>query len=526
MDSRERKVFLRLGPIAGTALAALAALALLGCGADSEPAGSRSEDGDAAVPASPGSAGGDPGQVVPDSWETTLGASHVGTAPVIDGRLDDPGWEAATELRFADSSGSSDNLPSVRALWDETALYLSFDVLDGALDTRPGAEVWESDGVELFLDVAGDGGSLLRSDDVHLIVTVDGRRLVQRGDGAGGAVDASIPLDEARRTRADGYAVEMRLPWSALGASVQSVREMGLLLANNDRDGGSSRQFAFVDASPWQAPSQWGRLSLEGGPAPVDDPPGTYETIVVPAGEQRVFRIGDGEVFENKLIDITAEGASALIIAFANDFVVRNIGFEGVHPGEEFPIVASVPGAGASGLIENVYLGDGSVQGSYAGAIFVHYDPVHRGTLTLRRLHIAHFSNNGVYGSAPGHRGQPGVVHVEDSYFYSNNIANIRLGTAAATSHVRNCTVLVDDSVPPCDVNCSLPGAINARGVWSWTGEVVLHDVDLRTNGHGAHLATSEGGTITMDGVRLGADADVTPPAGVPMSAEQAAQGG
>ncbi|MFC7080027.1 hypothetical protein [Halorussus caseinilyticus] len=136
---------------------------------------------------------------------------------------------------------------------------------------------------------------------------------------------------------------------------------------------------------------------------------------------------------------------------------------------------------------------------------------------------MAHSSNNGLYGSAPGHRGQSGLVHVEDSYFNSNNIANVRLGSSAGTSHVRNTTIHVDDSVNGCETNCSSPGAVNARGVWAWDGPVELHDWDVKTGSYGSALATRDGGSIEQNDSRIGSAADTSPPEGVPTSAEEAA---
>ncbi|WP_137287220.1 hypothetical protein [Halorussus salinisoli] len=246
------------------------------------------------------------------------------------------------------------------------------------------------------------------------------------------------------------------------------------------------------------------------------------DTITVPAGETRRISVGDGETFENKLLDVTADGASVVITAFADDFTIRNVGIKGVHPGEENFLKLCVPSEDATGLVENVYLGDGAVAGS-KGGIYVHYDPGHEGELTFRQVNVAHSSNNGLYGSSPGHRGQSGLVHVEDSYFYSNNVSNVRLGSPGGTSHVRNTTIHVDDSVNGCDTNCSSPGAVNARGVWAWDGPVALHDCDVRTGSHGSALATRDGGSIEENDSRIGSEADTSPPEGVPTSAEEAA---
>ncbi|MFB9804717.1 hypothetical protein ACFFQF_04375 [Haladaptatus pallidirubidus] len=54
-----------------------------------------------------------------------------------------------------------------------------------------------------------------------------------------------------------------------------------------------------------------------------------YETIEVPAGSREQFQVGSGETFENKLIDISATGADARIVASGSDWTIRNVGFKG-----------------------------------------------------------------------------------------------------------------------------------------------------------------------------------------------------
>ncbi|WP_458206680.1 hypothetical protein [Haladaptatus sp. NG-SE-30] len=246
----------------------------------------------------------------------------------------------------------------------------------------------------------------------------------------------------------------------------------------------------------------------------------SYETITVPAGEQEVIQIGSGETFENVLIDITADGAGLRILAQGDDWVIRNVGIKGQHDGEGFIIVPGVTSPDAHGLIENVYMGDGQPEREGGGGIWVNANLPHQGTITIRRMHMAHMINNGAYASGPGAQGANGVTNFEDSYFYSNNISNIRTNSKGRTSYVRNCTVEVDGSTPPCGENCSSPGAVNDRGVWSWYGTTKVIDSDIQGG-----LQTAHGGQISEENTRTGENADTTPPKGVPMTAEEAASG-
>lgn len=251
----------------------------------------------------------------------------------------------------------------------------------------------------------------------------------------------------------------------------------------------------------------------------------TYDTITVPAGQIRRVKLSSGETHANKLYDITASGAGVIFEAMASNWTMRDIGVKGQQPGDENFLKICVTNSGATGTIERCYFGDGSRPGS-VGGIYVMTSPAHRGTLTFDRVNMAHSSNNGMYGSGPGYKGQPGLIHVKDSYFYSNNISNVRLGGPGGTSRVENTTIYVDSSVNGCHDNCSSPGAINARGVWAWAGKVAVSNCDVNCNGYGKELVESNGGSITQTNSRIGAGASRTPPDGVPLSAADAASGG
>jgi hypothetical protein len=250
-----------------------------------------------------------------------------------------------------------------------------------------------------------------------------------------------------------------------------------------------------------------------------------YQTITVPAGQKKTIRLSDGEAFENTLIDITADGASVQIYPSGNDWAVRNVGIKGNHPGGHYVMTPGVPDKNASAVVENVYLGDGQTEGSAKGGIWVNGNLPHRGTITFRNVHVGQMVDNGLYGMDSGYSGIGGVVHVEDSYFYSNNISNIRVGSVdGRTCRVDNCVVRVDDgATPPCGVGCSAPGAVNPRGVWAWFDSVEVTNSDI-----GGPIArdTKKGGHIQEENTRWGSAANTDRvPDGAPMTAEEAAGG-
>lgn len=252
-----------------------------------------------------------------------------------------------------------------------------------------------------------------------------------------------------------------------------------------------------------------------------------YDTITVPAGGTKSISVASGETFENVLIDMTADGASAHITTSGDDWTIRNVAFKGNHPGGHYLLTPGVSSKDGHGLVENVYMGDGQTEGSGEGAVWVNGNMPHRGTITFRNVHMAHFIDNGLYGMDGGYSGVGGVVNVEDSYFDSNNIANVRIGSIdGRTCHVDNC-VVETGSTRPCGTGCSAPGATNSRGVWAWWGPVEVTNSDIGGSQPKVEQTSEEGSPeIVSENTNWGSEANTERvPGGVPMSAEQAAAG-
>ena len=116
-----------------------------------------------------------------------------------------------------------------------------------------------------------------------------------------------------------------------------------------------------------------------------------YEIITVGAGETKRYDLRDGDTLENILFDITASQARVKIRPIGTDWIVRNIGFEGRldldGDGPKHEMIAPEVSDGRTGLIENVYLGDGATNDGGTG-IFVPLD--HAGTLIIRNCYFQH----------------------------------------------------------------------------------------------------------------------------------------
>ncbi|XYH97480.1 carbohydrate-binding family 9-like protein [Sorangium sp. So ce1128] len=223
--------------------AALAASCSRGGGAEQEaaPAGSA---GRATASAAPASRGADAGQTRQPSAVKELAVRRLapGAAIAIDGRLDEPAWQAAARTGpFVNvGTGREDrSLPTqgeARLLWDEAFLYVGFDVSDGTITGGfpQGARdphLWERDTVEVMIDPDGDGDN-----KDYYEIQISPQNLVfdsqfddynaPRGGASGpfGHEEWSAGLASAVELRGTidddsdedrGYVVEAKIPWSS-----------------------------------------------------------------------------------------------------------------------------------------------------------------------------------------------------------------------------------------------------------------------------------------------------------------------
>lgn len=251
------------------------------------------------------------------------------------------------------------------------------------------------------------------------------------------------------------------------------------------------------------------------------------ETIVIPSGESKKFIVGPGKSFRNKLIDATADGATLNIITEGNGWEVKCIGVRGAVNSDR---TIKVNTDGGSGLIENVYLGDGATHESHAGtrptAIWTHWE--HSGDVTVRNVNAQGWRKGAIAANNPGtpsghpNDGKGGTVKVEDSYFNSNEIADVRLGSDGSYAE-----------------NCVMASTIH-RGVWGYYGNTSLRNCDVHGHVIVGHNQYGTGAEMELVNTRVGGmiatktssdniignsagEPRSRMPDGVPTSAEQAA---
>ena len=195
----------------------------------------------------------DPSITIPqDGQRPTLLALKTQQAPQIDGELEACLWNSIVVNGFP--SNETDNTVRFSITWDNAQLYVGIEVLDADIDMTA-KDLWNNDGIELFFDVANRRADSLQDDDVHIIIGADGTLW------KGGAT-----AQVAGRSTEAGYTLELGIAWSVLGLSEPPSEAVGFLVANNDRDQGStvfSDWAGAVDAAgKYGAPNLWGELTL------------------------------------------------------------------------------------------------------------------------------------------------------------------------------------------------------------------------------------------------------------------------
>jgi hypothetical protein len=259
------------------------------------------------------------------------------------------------------------------------------------------------------------------------------------------------------------------------------------------------------------------------------------EYDVIEANGQTI-QIGQGETFENTLIDVS-NGNGILLNVNGGDATIRNVGFSGLYRGGDFAIVVNADAGDV--LVENVYLGDGANKDGESfvhgpGAIFLHRNS--SADVTFRHCNVQGWPNNGFYCSNTAHGGS---VRFESCYGKNNGVATFRCASAA--DEIVDCVAYNDDTDYSTE-NGSWGGYTEQHGrpVWAWSpGPVTIENSHFAAGPYPAALLTHQGGTIdfrsgaysggTQGQVQNGDvsdDPDLSVPEGVPTSAEEAAAGG
>ncbi|MCX4240056.1 carbohydrate-binding family 9-like protein [Paraliomyxa miuraensis] len=210
-------------------------------------------DGDARIPVEEGPARED-GRAMLALIDVTprpalVQAVPMSSPPVLDGRLDEPGWAAAVAhplVHSLDGEPYDERPGTVRLAWDAQALYLGAEIVDPDVWSdlvQHDDPLWNQEVLELFVFGAAKQGELQRGrasrQSGYLELQVSPRGVTfdarfehhRKGDEAWdgtwrSAVDLRGTLDE-RRDRDEGWSAELAIPWTEICAHTDVTCPVG-----------------------------------------------------------------------------------------------------------------------------------------------------------------------------------------------------------------------------------------------------------------------------------------------------------
>ena len=187
----------------------------------------------------------------PTTTSSSISAFKTLSPITIDGNLNESVWSSANSVTFS----GSNNTVKVSTLWDNTNLYFAYDVTDSQLEAlNIATALWQDDSAEIYIDTQNNKTTTMDANDFYFFSNIN---------------NIVFPSSITGRTltKTGGYTMEIKIPWSSISTIPQANKILGLLLANNDRDGGVIKQFDWMDivaTESYSQPNLWGSLTLSG----------------------------------------------------------------------------------------------------------------------------------------------------------------------------------------------------------------------------------------------------------------------
>jgi hypothetical protein len=180
---------------------------------------------------------------------------------------------------------------TIQAAWDSTALYVALDVTDDVVDAADQTGEY----IQVVLtpeDATGNASGSLS--DIWLLP--DGSINWTNNPGGGGVDWGAANITGAWTTTANGYALELRYPWSDFNITLPTIEvgaQLRALFSIADRDDSANSDVtAFLLASgaeginPFENHDQVSKLILGAGGDPADEPDADWDGDTLTNGEE------------------------------------------------------------------------------------------------------------------------------------------------------------------------------------------------------------------------------------------------
>lgn len=183
-------------------------------------------------------------------------ADATKSTPDIDGTLSENEDWVMDYLISKPVNGATEATAAFGVKYDDQYLYVGAHVLDFELVAGSESEVYNNDGIEIYLDGDNAKAELFDDNDKQIVVDIEGRAFTSSGD-ANDIVRKIYKNDT-------GYTMEIAIPWSMVGNAGKTA--IGFDVAFNDSDKAGQRDGSsmwFGTSNNWQSAAAFGTLNLK-----------------------------------------------------------------------------------------------------------------------------------------------------------------------------------------------------------------------------------------------------------------------
>ncbi len=184
------------------------------------------------------------------------------TQPVLDG-IKDQSWNGAiyslSKVNTGTVRNGKDLSVNISYTYDINNLYAYYEVIDDSIEANS-TNWWENDGIELYIDATNRKGTTYLSTDYQIVYTFNELNLREASRNA-----ALTGAQFKKVNTAEGYNVELVLPWSIFKITPTSNFEFGLEAMAIDRDSNKwngKKSFNNNIDNSWSNPSTFGNAIL------------------------------------------------------------------------------------------------------------------------------------------------------------------------------------------------------------------------------------------------------------------------